>query len=327
MLQQTTVKAVIPYYAAFLDRWPTIAALAAAPRDEVLTAWAGLGYYSRARNLHACAQLLAENGFPSTEAALRSLPGVGAYTAAAIAAIAFGEPAVVVDGNVERVIARLFAIADPLPDCKPQLRELAAALTPKARPGDYAQSMMDLGATICTPRSPSCLVCAVREWCKARQLGDPTAFPKKKAKAAKPERRGTAFVAVRREGGDLELLLRQRQDNGLLGGMMEVPSVGWSADEAAEPIVEALARANAGWIAAGIVAHTFTHFHLWLDVRAKFVDPDIVAQGFWAPLARLKDHALPSVMRKAVVAGLHALEIPSPYASRAGRAAIRASSI
>jgi A/G-specific adenine glycosylase len=226
MLQQTTVKAVIPYFEKFTAKWPTVEALAAASRDEVLAAWAGLGYYSRARNLYACAQE-ARGGFPRTEAALRALPGVGVYTAAAIAAIAFGEPAAVVDGNVERVLARLFALETPLPAAKPAIRKLAERLTPRKRPGDYAQAMMDLGATICAPRSPSCPNCPVQRFCMAYGRGEAERFPIKKAKAEKPERRGDAFVLVRASRIGPQILLRRRKDEGLLGGMMEVPTTEW----------------------------------------------------------------------------------------------------
>ena len=213
-----------------MARWPAADALAAASRDEVLAAWAGLGYYSRARNLYACAQAVARDGFPTSEAGLRTLPGVGAYTAAAIAAIAFDESAAVVDGNVERVIARLFAVEQPLPSAKPAIRGLAAALTPSKRPGDYAQAMMDLGATLCTPRSPSCLVCPVRSFCTASNRGDAERFPLKSARADRPIRRGDAFVIVRAQRGTPHILLRRRTDKGLLGGMMEVPCSEWVAD-------------------------------------------------------------------------------------------------
>ena len=205
MLQQTTVKAVIPYFESFMARWPTAEALAAASRDEVLAAWAGLGYYSRARNLFACAQAVAREGFPASEAALRALPGVGTYTAAAIAAIAFDESATVVDGNVERVIARLFAVEQPLPAAKPAIRKLAAALSPSERPGDYAQGMMDLGATICTPRTPSCLVCPARAFCTAAARGEAERFPVKSQKAERPVRRGDAFVIVRTVESDPQI--------------------------------------------------------------------------------------------------------------------------
>ncbi|MBJ7535635.1 A/G-specific adenine glycosylase [Rhodomicrobium vannielii ATCC 17100] len=324
MLQQTTVKAVIPYFEAFTRRWPTVDALAAASRDEVLAAWAGLGYYSRARNLHACAQALAEGGFPADEAGLRTLPGVGAYTSAAIAAIAFDLPAAVVDGNVERVLARVFAVETPLPAAKGELRKLAAELTPASRPGDYAQAMMDLGAGICSPRSPSCLVCPVRAFCAAAATGDAERFPLRAAKAARPTRRGEAFVIVR--GGCI--LLRRRADKGLLGGMMEVPTSDWVADGAVAArskrgrpkgdaaVMVATPRADtspagAAWLPARTVQHTFTHFHLELRVLAADADtaPSAAAafSGEWAALDNLAAFALPSVMKKAVASGLDAL--------------------
>jgi A/G-specific adenine glycosylase len=311
MLQQTTVKAVIPYFKTFVTRWPTAAALAAASRDEVLAAWAGLGYYSRARNLYACAQAAARKGFPSSEAALRALPGVGAYTAAAIAAIAFDEPAAVVDGNVERVIARLFAVGEPLPAAKPAIRKLAAALTPKDRPGDYAQAMMDLGATICTPRSPSCLVCPVRSFCSAAADGAAERFPIKAPKTAKPVRRGDAFVIVRREGSDPHILLRRREDRGLLGGMMEVPCSEWVADAH-----KAASAPDGTWRYGRTVQHTFTHFHLEMRVLAAHHDAVRPAAeafgGDWAAIANLSAFALPAVMKKAVASGLEALGVEHP---------------
>src|SRR4051812_41990972 len=219
MLQQTTVKAVAPYYARFLDRFPTVADLAAAPLDDVLSLWAGLGYYARARNLHACAKAVAQRHggeFPGDEDALRALPGIGAYTAAAIAAIAFDQRASPVDGNIERVVARLFAVEDELPDAKPEIRRLAATLTPARRAGDFAQAMMDLGATLCTPKKPACVLCPWTDDCAARVRGDAETFPRK---AAKPEgrlRRGAAYVVVRADG---HLLVRTRPTKGLLGGM------------------------------------------------------------------------------------------------------------
>jgi len=324
MLQQTTVKAVIPFFEAFTRRWPTVDALAAASRDEVLAAWAGLGYYSRARNLHACAQTLAESGFPADEAGLRTLPGVGAYTAAAVAAIAFDHPAAVVDGNVERVLARVFAVETPLPAAKPALRKLAAELTPATRPGDYAQAMMDLGAGICSPRSPSCLVCPVRMFCAAAASGEAERFPMRAAKAAKPTRRGEAFVIVR-EG---RILLRRRADKGLLGGMMEVPTAEWVADDTAAAVkkrgrpkadpgsgvIKALPQA--AWREGRTVQHTFTHFHLELRVFAVDADADpSAAQAFsgeWAALDRLAEFALPAVMKKALASGLEALGRAAP---------------
>ena len=225
MLQQTTVKAVIPYYEKFIAKWPSATALAKAPRDEVLAAWAGLGYYARARNLHACAQIVA-SGFPVHEAGLRQLPGIGAYTAAAIAAIAFGEPAAVVDGNVVRVLARLFALETPLPSAKPIIKALAAKLTPTSNPGDYAQAMMDLGATVCTPRVPSCTLCPAAPFCAAKAQRLAERYPLRVLKSRKPLRRGTAFVIVQNNGTGYNLLLRRRPDKGLLGGMIGSPKHG-----------------------------------------------------------------------------------------------------
>ena len=297
MLQQTTVKAVIPYFEAFVSRWPTVQALAAAPRDEVLAAWAGLGYYSRARNLHACAQAVAEGGFPAEEAALRSLPGIGAYTAGAIAAIAFDLPAAAVDGNAERVIARLSALAEPLPSAKPRLRALAASLVPNRRPGDYAQALMDLGATVCTPRTPSCQACPVRSYCTASAQGEPERYPVKARKTARPTRHGDAFVVVSGRTGAAHILLRRRPDKGLLGGMMEVPCSEW-VERGASGVV------SANWRQGQTVQHTFTHFHLEMRVfaapRAKVAAEAEAFGGQWAPLAELPRFALPTVMKKAV---------------------------
>ena len=234
MLQQTTVKTVIPYFEKFVAIWPTVADLAAADEEEVLQAWAGLGYYSRARNLHACAgQVMATFGgrFPEQEAELLTLPGIGPYTAAAIAAIAFGARATPVDGNIERVVARLFAVAEPLPDAKPHLRSLAATLTPRQRTGDFAQAMMDLGATVCTPKRPSCLVCPLQEACQAHSDGIAAELPRRTVKAAKPVRRGIAFVAVSEDG---KVLLRRRPDTGLLARMLEVPATDWLEEEPVE---------------------------------------------------------------------------------------------
>ncbi len=326
MLQQTTVKAVIPYFETFMARWPTAEALAAASRDEVLAAWAGLGYYSRARNLYACAQAVAREGFPASEAALRALPGVGAYTAAAIAAIAFDEPAAVVDGNVERVIARLFAVEQPLPAAKPAIRELAAALSPSERPGDYAQAMMDLGATVCTPRSPSCLVCPVRAFCTATARAEAERFPLRSRKAERPIRRGDAFVIVRTLGSDPHILLRRREDRGLLGGMMEVPCSEWVADapQATSPL-------DRTWKHGRMVQHTFTHFHLEMRVLAAHHDAVGPAArtfgGDWASLANLSAFALPAVMKKAVASGLEALGFGLPSAQPPSKASRRADKV
>lgn len=333
MLQQTTVKAVIPYYAKFTAKWPCAEALAAASRDEVLAAWAGLGYYSRARNLYACAQALARGGFPMTEAELRALPGIGAYTAAAVAAIAFDEPAAVVDGNVERVLSRLFALETPLPKAKAAIRLLAARLTPTARPGDYAQAMMDLGATTCTPRSPSCPVCPARIYCLAFAHGTPERFPIKLAKAEKPTRRGGAFVIVRHSKAGPEILLRRRKDAGLLGGMMEVPCSDWTdaRPDGAADFAEAAARALTGaWKEGQTVRHTFTHFHLEMRVFAgRDSAAGLAATAFggqWAGLADLSSFALPAVMKKAVAAGLQAIGIEAGFQA-SPKAASRASSV
>jgi A/G-specific adenine glycosylase len=312
MLQQTTVKAVIPYYLGFLKRWPTVARLAAAPLDDVLAAWAGLGYYSRARNLHACAQVVAsQHGgkFPRDEAALRELPGIGPYTAAAIASIAFGASATPIDGNIERVIARLFALTDPLPGVKPKIKKLAQSLTPAERAGDYAQALMDLGATVCTPKRPSCLVCPIQTDCAARAEGIEARLPMKGAKPERPVRVGLAFVALREDG---YVLLRKRPESGLLGGMMEVPSTDWG--ETLPPINEALRAApvrSDWWAVPGLVVHVFTHFRLEISVYRAIVPTD-ASLTFWADPNRctwvarrdLDRAALPSVMRKIIAHGL-----------------------
>ncbi len=301
MLQQTTVVAVAPYFRAFVERWPTVKDLAAAPLDDILVAWAGLGYYARARNLHKCAQVIAEwrgGVFPDEEAALRQLPGIGDYTAAAIAAIAFEKPAVVMDGNIERVIARLFAVTDPLPGVKPRLKSLASSLTPLRRPGDYAQAAMDLGATVCTPRQPACVLCPWRPDCAASRLGIAETLPAKLPKAVKPTRRGIAFWAVRKDGA---VLLRRRPDSGLLGGMMEIPSTAWR--EQSWEIGEAAAEAPfaAEWrVLPGLVLHSFTHFNLQLTVAAGHSKAPELARGLWCALDGLDGQALPTVMRKVV---------------------------
>lgn len=311
MLQQTTVAAVIPYYQRFLARWPTVRDLAAAPLDDVLTEWAGLGYYARARNLHKCAMAVTDRHggvFPDTEEALRDLPGIGAYTAAAVAAIAFGRRATVVDGNVERVMARLFAVEDPLPGSKGELKRLADTLTPDARCGDYAQAVMDLGATVCTPRSPSCLACPWQAPCAARRAGIAEELPRKDRKAAKPVRRGVAFWLTDDDG---RVLLRRRPEDGLLGGMIEVPSTPWREGTPWRP-EEALEHAplrGLRWTPLpGLVRHTFTHFHLELSLVAAIADAAPTPPAArWVALPALGGEALPTVMRKVVraaVAGL-----------------------
>jgi A/G-specific adenine glycosylase len=302
MLQQTTVKAVAPYYARFLDRFPTVADLAAAPLDDVLSLWAGLGYYARARNLHACAKaVVAQHGgvFPDTEEALRGLPGVGPYTAAAIAAIAFDRRASPVDGNIERVIARLFALEDELPAGKARVRAHAVALTPLERAGDFAQAMMDLGATLCTPKSPACALCPFSAACAARARGDQETFPRKAPKKNGTLRRGAAYVALRRDGF---ILLRTRPPQGLLGGMTEVPTSAWSAHFDSQRALEDAPLAAAWRRVPGIVTHTFTHFPLELVVYRARVDARtaLPAGGFWTALDALDSAALPSLMRKVI---------------------------
>ncbi|WP_202330051.1 A/G-specific adenine glycosylase [Mesorhizobium sp. L-8-3] len=304
MLQQTTVEAVKPYFRAFLDRWPDAASLAAADQEDVLRAWAGLGYYSRARNLKKCADQLAANHggrFPDTEAGLRDLPGIGDYTAAAIAAIAFDRPAAVVDGNVERVVTRLYAIATPLPEAKREIRAIVGDLVPAARPGDFAQAMMDLGATICTPRRPSCMLCPLNAGCAALGAGDPEFYPVKAPKAEKPQRHGAAFVAIGKGG---TILLRKRPESGLLGGMSEVPTTGWTARNDGDTSSRE-APFPAEWRKAGSISHVFTHFALELVVyRAEAGDRAAPAGHRWARLADIHDEALPTVMKKAIEAAI-----------------------
>lgn len=307
MLQQTTVKAVGPYFEKFTVRWPTVAALGAASLDDVLRMWAGLGYYSRARNLHACAvAVLRDHGgaFPDTEEGLRTLPGVGPYTAAAIAAIAFSRQTMPVDGNIERVVSRLFAVEEPLPKSKPQIQQLAATLLWSSRAGDSAQALMDLGATICTPKKPACVLCPLNDNCAARMRSDQETFPRKAPKKTGTLRRGAAFVVTR---GD-DLLVRTRPERGLLGGMTEVPNSEWLAghdDKDARGQAPALAVSR--WQRrAGVVTHVFTHFPLELVVYVASVPARTRApQGMrWVPIATLKDEALPNVMRKVIAHGL-----------------------
>lgn len=305
MLQQTTVEAVKPYFRDFLARWPTVEALAAAGPDEVMKAWAGLGYYSRARNLKKCADFVAQRlggRFPDTEAGLLALPGVGPYTAAAIAAIAFDRPAAVVDGNVERVISRLFAISTPLPEAKRQIRDIVAGLVPDRRPGDFAQAMMDLGATICSPKRPRCLLCPVKEDCCGLAGGDPQVFPVKAERQAKPLRTGAAFVAARRTDG--AVLLARRPDSGLLGGMTGPPTTGWTARVDGATTADAAPFA-AEWRPRGVITHVFTHFELRLHVFLAEVTPLDAPHGmFWSGPQDLPGEALPTVMKKAIEAAL-----------------------
>lgn len=284
MLQQTTVAAVREYFRRFTARWPTVEALAAAEDAEVMAEWAGLGYYARARNLLKCARAVAgRGGFPDTAEGLRALPGIGPYTAAAVAAIAHDEPAVVVDGNVERVVARLWAVEAPLPGAKPELVRLAGLLTPAVRPGDHAQAMMDLGATICTPRNPLCALCPVAAYCDARAQGIAAELPRKSPKPEKPVREGFIYVAASERG----VLLERRPEKGLLGGMTGFPGSDWGAAPASCPPLAA------NWVEAPLVRHTFTHFHLRLRVFAA------EAEGpAFTPRADFRPAALPTVMRK-----------------------------
>ena len=322
MLQQTGVKTVGPYFEKFLARWPDVDALGTASLDDVLRMWAGLGYYSRARNLHACAVAVRRDhggAFPDTEQGLRSLPGIGPYTAAAIAAIAFGRRTMPVVGNIERVVSRLFAVEAPLPQAKPLIQELAATLLgesgagdansraddAKSRAGDSAQALMDLGSSICTPKKPACALCPLNGDCVSRARGDQESYPRKAPKKNGALRRGAAFVVTR---GD-ELLVRTRPEKGLLGGMTEVPTSHWLAaqdDKVAlkqAPPLKGIARWHRK---AGVVAHVFTHFPLELVVYTANVAARARApEGMrWVPIATLKDEALPNVMRKVIAHGL-----------------------
>jgi A/G-specific adenine glycosylase len=310
MLQQTTVRTVAPYFERFVRRWPTVHALAAATLDDVLKLWAGLGYYARARHLHACAKTVVaqkRGRFPQSEAELAKLPGVGTYTAAAIAAIAFDARAIAIDGNAERVLARFFALESELPGAKPRLRKLAQSLLPASRSGDFAQALMDLGATVCTPRKPACALCPWMQDCRARARGDPQTFPRKAPRRTGDLRRGAAFVLLRADGA---ILVRTRPGKGLLGGMTEVPSSAWTTDF---PITDAvacaprLARRKPDWRRLpGVVTHTFTHFPLELTVYIASVDAQTrAAPGTrWVAISDLAGEALPTVMRKVVA---HAL--------------------
>ncbi|TPP10232.1 A/G-specific adenine glycosylase [Rhizobium glycinendophyticum] len=304
MLQQTTVAAVKAYFAKFIERWPTVTDLAEAPSEDVMAAWAGLGYYARARNLKKCAEAVAfqhAGVFPDTEEGLRALPGIGDYTSAAVAAIAFNRPSAVMDGNVERVISRLFAIDAPLPGSKPQMKAKVAELTPTDRPGDFAQAMMDLGATICTPKRPACALCPFNDACMALASDEPERFPVKAAKKAKPVRLGAAFIAVDRDG---RLLLRKRAESGLLGGMTEVPTTDWTSRQDGETGTDA-APFPADWQPAGAISHVFTHFELRLSIfRAGPINLPAGDHGFWVPVVELDGEALPTVMKKAIVAAI-----------------------
>lgn len=308
MLQQTTVVVVKDYFQTFTRRWPDVQALANAEDAAVMAAWAGLGYYARARNLLKCARIVSQdhNGrFPDSQDALQALPGIGPYTSAAIAAIAYDQPATVVDGNVERVMSRLFMITQPLPGSKPLLKKHAASLTPQTRPGDYAQAVMDLGATICTPRKPVCSLCPLQDVCKAHAAGIAETLPQKTPKPAKPTRYGIAYLAQRKDGA---WLLETRAPKGLLGGMLGLPGTEWAEDTPVEapPIA-------AKWITRkAITRHTFTHFHLILDVAATITTDAIPDRGSFVASGSVSPDDLPTVMRKALLQGLSILNDQNP---------------
>jgi A/G-specific adenine glycosylase len=308
MLQQTGVKTVGPYFEKFVARWPDVGAMARASLDDVLRMWAGLGYYSRARNLYACAVAVTRDyggAFPDTEEGLRRLPGIGPYTAAAIAAIAFDRRTMPVDGNIERVVSRLFAVEEVLPQAKPKIQQLAATLLGPSRAGDSAQALMDLGASICTPKKPACSLCPLNEDCLARAQGTQEAFPRKALRKSGELRRGAAFVVTRGE----ELLVRSRPEKGLLGGMTEVPGSDWHADQddkAALKQAPELKGVTRWHRKAGVVTHVFTHFPLELVVYTAEVGLHTRApEGMrWVPIATLAGEALPNLMRKVVAHGL-----------------------
>ncbi|MEP3300147.1 MAG: A/G-specific adenine glycosylase [Pseudoruegeria sp.] len=295
MLQQTTVAAVRDYFTRFISKWPTVHALAAAEDAEVMAEWAGLGYYARARNLLKCARVITDEHcglFPSNHEALLKLPGIGPYTAGALSAIAFDQPSVVVDGNVERVMSRVYEIHTPLPDAKPMLTELAKHLTPIDRPGDYAQAVMDLGATICTPKSPACGICPWMTGCKARLGTNPAELPKKRPKKAKPIRLGYAYIATREDGA---FLVERRPDKGLLGGMLAWPGSDWNDAPASDPPV-----AGDWQNTSAEVRHTFTHFHLILQVlTAKLPQNTQPNRGYFLDKSEFRPADMPTVMRKA----------------------------
>ncbi len=302
MLQQTTVAAVKDYFFKFITLWPTVNDLAAASQDDVMKAWAGLGYYSRARNLKKCADYVATDlggEFPQTQGELLKLPGIGPYTSAAISTIAFQNKAAVVDGNIERVVTRHTANATPVPEAKADCAAFMDAEMPKTRPGDFAQAMMDLGATICTPRNPLCALCPVQSGCKSHELGTMLSFPVKAPKKTKPNRKGAAFVLQRPDGA---VWLRKRSDKGLLAGMSEVPTTEWTAR------IDGDIGAKSGpidldWNSKGTITHTFTHFHLELEVW-QAVGPPPDNRGWWVEQDALANEALPTVMKKAIAAAL-----------------------
>lgn len=334
MLQQTTVPTVLPYFQRFVSKWPTAKALAAASLDEILHAWQGLGYYARARNLHKCAQHIVEHfagDLPQDYRSLLTLPGIGPYTAAAISSIAFDDPQPVMDGNIERIMARLFAVNTPLPQAKKELYEKVRTLTPPVRAGDYAQALMDLASLICTPSTPKCEQCPLLSFCKAGQNGNATDYPRRPAKKEKPTRYGIVYWVERSDGN---VLLRQRPANGLLGGLMELPSSPWtpfeqlikeeknpqkqmtqavtdklSGFQLTQEIPQALLEifpiphslfAAAPFLLPDFVSHTFTHFHLRLYIAYGAPAPNISLEGTWCHPKDFHTQALPTVMKKVI---------------------------
>jgi A/G-specific adenine glycosylase len=300
MLQQTTVATVRTRFEAFIRRWPTVADLAQASLDEILVQWQGLGYYARARNLHKCAVVIwrEHHGvFPAELDELLALPGIGPYTAAAIAAIAFDRPVVPVDGNIERIVARLFSISAPLPGAKPQIAKKAGLLTEETRPGDFAQALMDLGAAICRPKAPHCQHCPLQHLCSAAAGGDPSAFPAKTSKPSRPHRRGTIFWL---QNDASQVLLQKRPSLGLLGGMTEFPSTNWQVGPWPGPDeISAAAPLQTDWReTAGYVEHTFTHFKLSLRAQVGHAEGPLPSEMFWVHPDDLAEHALPTVMKK-----------------------------
>ena len=311
MLQQTTVAAVGPYYRAFLKRWPTVKRLATASLDDVLGAWAGLGYYSRARNLHRAAKLVADEmggEFPASAAELCKLPGIGSYTAAAIAAIAYGERVAAMDANAERVIARLFAVEEPLPKVKERLAALAEPLVPEGRAGDFAQALMDLGSGICVSKKPVCDVCPIASSCEGRRRGVAETLPRKAPKAARPLKRGAAFVALDRSGA---VYLVRRPENGLLGGMLQPPLGEWRTEFPERDLALVEAPFSAAWRKqTGIVRHGFTHFELEMEVYVAIFRARPNGEGIWLSAKELKTAALPTVMRKVIARANETASLP-----------------
>ncbi|AQX27639.1 MULTISPECIES: A/G-specific adenine glycosylase [unclassified Bartonella] len=308
MLQQTTVKTVKPYFKKFLKLWPDLFSLSRASQEDIMKAWAGLGYYSRARNLKNCATQLVKNHggkFPQSVKILRTLPGIGDYTAAAIAAIAFGYPVAVVDGNVERVITRLFAITSVLPKAKPEIKEKTQEITDVKRPGDFAQAMMDLGSTICTPRKPSCLLCPLQSVCKATKMQAVEVFPIKAPKKERPLRTGAAFVAINE---NKQIYLEKRQHTKLLNGMTQIPNnIGINEENGLQN-----APFSANWELKGQITHIFTHFSLKLNVYcADNIHGIKLENGWWCDIHHLTQEALPTVMKKAI-----AVAIAFPFKSK-----------